>query len=39
MMGPPGGEEEHEQYSSKNHSLVKHLYLFKMFDDNIGYVV
>lgn len=28
-----------DQYTSDNHSLLPYLYLFKFFQDNIGYVI
>ena len=32
-------EDERDQYSSDNHSLIPNLYLYKFFTDNIGYVL
>mmetsp|Transcript_4729 Transcript_4729/g.8082 ORF Transcript_4729/g.8082 Transcript_4729/m.8082 type:complete len:97 (+) Transcript_4729:193-483(+) len=32
-------ESENEQYSAENHSLSPHLFLYKFFEDNIGYVL
>ena len=32
-------DEDRDQYTSDNHSLIPYLYMFKFFDDNIGYVL
>lgn len=32
-------DEERDQYSSDNHSLMPYLYMYKFFNDNIGYVL
>ena len=31
--------EEFNQYSSDNHTLVPYLYMYKYYNDNIGYVI
>jgi hydroxyacylglutathione hydrolase len=32
-------DDERDMYSSDNHSLLPYLYMYKFFDDNIGYVL
>lgn len=33
------GPEVSEEYSSDNHTLIPYLYLYRFFEDNIGYVL
>ena len=32
-------QEDHDPYSSENHTLIPNLYLYRFFNDNVGYVL